>query len=171
MKTVATSKRGDCLSAQEPVQMTEATRKRGDYRRHMTEEHAANAAVVPFSTQTEATPIRAFPSPELTSSWGKASENPTQSQVPTMSQRGCLSRGQDKPLTEATRSKGDYRRHMTGEHAANAAVLSTQMEATPMRAFPSPELTSSWGKSQRSRHRVEYRRHLSVEARREDSGN
>ena len=52
--------------------MTEATRKRGDYRRHMTEEHAASAAVVPFSTQVEATPVRAFPSPELTSSWGKA---------------------------------------------------------------------------------------------------
>jgi hypothetical protein len=63
VRTVATSKRGDYLSAQEPVQMTEATRKRGDDRRHMTEEHAANAAVVPFST-VEATPMRAFPSPE-----------------------------------------------------------------------------------------------------------
>ena len=40
-------------------------------------------------------------------------------------------------MTEATRKRGDYRRHMTGEHAANAAVFSAQMEAAPMRAFPS----------------------------------
>jgi hypothetical protein len=33
---------------------------------------------------------------------------------------------------------------MTGEHGASAAELSTQMEATPMRAFPSPVLASSW---------------------------
>ena len=73
-------------------------------------------------------------------------------------------------MTEATRKRGDYRRHVTEEHAANAAVVpfSTQMEATPMRDFPSPELTSSWGKTQRSRHRVECRRHLSVEACRVD---
>jgi hypothetical protein len=73
-------------------------------------------------------------------------------------------------MTEATRKRGDYRRHMTGEHAANAAVFSTQMEATPMRAFPSPELTSSWGKTQRSWYRIKCRRHLSAEVCHEDSG-
>ena len=67
-------------------------------------------------------------------------------------------------MTEATRKRGDYRRHMTEEHAANAAVFSTQPEATPMRAFPSPELTSSRGKTQRSWNRVKYRQHLSGEA-------
>ena len=67
-------------------------------------------------------------------------------------------------MTEAARKGGDYRRHMTEKHTANAAVFSTQMEAAPLRAFPSPELTSTWGKTQRSWCRVTYRQHLSGEA-------